>query len=182
MARVADGVWQVPPDLLLKARQHDVQRGTGPAIELRSHLPIDQQVRAVAATWLDRQLIGEGRGLAAQGFGAQVGDAIRGRADFLVAQGLAGRAGVRLVLARNMLSTLRDRELTAVGKSLQDQTGQTYLPLRDDGRASGVYRGSIQLASGRFAMLDNGMGFRLVPWRPAIEQRLGRHIAAVVRG
>jgi hypothetical protein len=31
-------------------------------------------------------------------------------------------------------------------------------------------------------MLDDGMGFSLVPWRPVIEQRLGQHIAAVVRG
>ena len=107
---------------------------------------------------------------------------MRGRADFLVEQGLAKRAGVRLVLARDLLSTLRDRELAAGGQSLQDQTGKIYLPLRDGGRASGLYRRSIQLASGRFAMLDDGMGFRLVPWRPAIEQRLGQHIAAVVRG
>lgn len=181
LERVADGVWQVPTDLVQKARQHDAQRGTGPTIELRSHLPIDQQVRAIGATWLDRQLIGAGSGLAVQGFGAQVRDAMRGRTDFLVEQGLAERVGVRLVLARNLLSTLRDRELATVGKSLQNQTGQTYRPLRDGGRASGVYRQSIQLASGRFAMLDDGMGFSLVPWRPVIEQRLGQRISVVVR-
>jgi type IV secretory pathway VirD2 relaxase len=179
--RVVDGVWQVPTDLVQKAQQHDAQRGTGPTIELRSHLPIDQQVRAIGATWLDRQLIGAGSGLAVQGFGAQLRDAMRGRTDFLVEQGLAERVGVRLVLARNLLSTLRDRELATVGKSLQDQTGQTYRPLRDGGRASGVYRQSIQLASGRFAMLDDGMGFSLVPWRPVIEQQLGQRISVVVR-
>ena len=172
----------MPPDLVEKARQHDAQRGSGPTIELRSHLPIDQQVRAIGATWLDRQLIGEGGGLAVQGFGAQLRDAMRGRTDFLVEQGLAERVGVRLVLARNLLSTLRDRELATVGKSLQDQTGQTYRPLRDGGRASGVYRQSIQLASGRFAMLDDGVGFSLVPWRPVIEQRLGQRISVMVRG
>jgi hypothetical protein len=37
------------------------------------------------------------------------------------------------------------------------------------------------LASGRYAMLDDGMGFSLVPWRPVIEQRLGQQIAATVR-
>jgi hypothetical protein len=31
-------------------------------------------------------------------------------------------------------------------------------------------------------MLDDGMGFSLVPWRPVIEQRLGPQIAATVRG
>lgn len=182
VVRVADGVWRVPPDLVRKAQQHDAQRGTGLTIELCSHLPIDQQVRAMGATWLDRQLIVEGSGVAVQGFGAQVREAMRGRADFLIEQGLAERPSVHVVLARNLLSTLRDRELTAVGKSLQDQTGKTYLPMQDGGRASGVYHRSVQLASGRFAILDDGMGFSLVPWRPVIEQRLGQQMAAIVRG
>lgn len=182
VARVADGIWQVPPDLAEKAQQHEAQKGVGPTIELRSHLPIDQQVRAIGATWLDRQLIGEGSGLAAQGFGAQVRDAMRGRADFLVEQGLAERRGQHTVFARNLLSTLRDRELATVGKSLQDQTGKTYRPMRDGERASGVYRQSIQLASGRFAMLDDGMGFSLVPWRPVVEANLGQRVSAILRG
>jgi Protein of unknown function (DUF3363) len=38
------------------------------------------------------------------------------------------------------------------------------------------------LASGRFAMLDNGKGFSLVPWRPVIEQRLGQTVTAIMRG
>ncbi|WPG41182.1 DUF3363 domain-containing protein [Variovorax sp. EBFNA2] len=182
VARVADGVWQVPPDLMQKAQQYDAQTGTGPTIELRSHLPIDQQVRAIGATWLDRQLIGEGGGLAAQGFGAQVRDARRGRADFLVEQGLAERRGQRMVLARNLLATLRDRELANAGKSLQDQTGKTYRPMQEGARASGVYRRSIRLASGSFAILDDGMGFSLVPWKPVIELRLGKTLTATVRG
>ena len=31
-------------------------------------------------------------------------------------------------------------------------------------------------------MLDNGFGFNLVPWRPVIEQKVGRQLSAVVRG
>ncbi len=38
------------------------------------------------------------------------------------------------------------------------------------------------LASGRYAMLDDGMGFSLVPWRPVIEQRVGQQPAATVLG
>lgn len=44
------------------------------------------------------------------------------------------------------------------------------------------YRRSIMFASGRFAMLDDGLGFTLVPWKPVIEQRLGQSLAATVRG
>ncbi|EPA2392437.1 TPA: DUF3363 domain-containing protein [Pseudomonas aeruginosa] len=46
----------------------------------------------------------------------------------------------------------------------------------------GLYRHFVMLASGRYAMVDDGMGFSLVPWRPAIEQRLGQQIAATVHG
>lgn len=37
------------------------------------------------------------------------------------------------------------------------------LETRDGERVSGVYRRSVMLASGRYAMLDDGKGFSLVP-------------------
>ena len=120
--------------------------------------------------------------LSPRGFGAQVRDALQDRMDFLVEQGLAERRGSRVVLARNLLSTLRDRELAEVGKVIQHQTGLVHRPLRDGERANGIYRRSVQLVSGRFAMLDDGMGFSLVPWRPVVEQRLGQQVSAIVRG
>lgn len=151
-------------------------------IELRSHLSIEQQVGAQGATWLDHQMVDDAKELSPRGFGAKVRDALQGRIGFLVEQGLAERRGPRVVLVRNLLSTLRDRELASVGKVIQHETGLIHRPLRDGERANGIYRRSVQLASGRFAMLDDGMGFSLVPWRPVIEQRLGQQVAAVVRG
>lgn len=102
--------------------------------------------------------------------------------DFLAGQGLAEPWGQRIILARNLLATLRDRELASVGQSLQQQIGKAWHPVQDGQRVSGVYRQSIQLASGHFAILDDGMGFHLVPWKPVIEQRLGLQVSAIVRG
>ncbi|UUZ77787.1 relaxase/mobilization nuclease and DUF3363 domain-containing protein [Polaromonas sp. P1(28)-13] len=180
--RMADGVWRVPPDFLSRAQAHDVQRATGVVVELRSHLSIEQQVRAHGATWLDHQIVGDAGGLSSMGFGGQVRGAWRDRTVFHVEQGLAERRGPRVVLARNLLSTLRDRELAEAGKVIQRQTGLIHRPLRDGGRAEGIYQRSIQLVSGRFAMLDDAMGFSLVPWRPVVEQRLGQQVSVVVRG
>lgn len=183
--RVAEGVWAVPPDLPQKAQQHDARKAVGHAIELRSHLSVEQQIKAIGATWLDRSLIADGTRSpqpAAQGFGAQVRDAMDRRVDFLAGQGLAERRGQRIILARNLLVTLRDRELAQVGQALQQQFGKAWRPVQDGQPTRGVYRQSIQLASGRFAMLDDGMGFQLVPWKPVIEHRLGQWIGAVVRG
>ncbi|MDO8293752.1 MAG: relaxase/mobilization nuclease and DUF3363 domain-containing protein [Gallionella sp.] len=180
--RMADGVWRVPPDFLSRAQVHDTQRAAGVTALLRSHLSIEQQVRAHGATWLDHQIVGDAKELSSQGFGAQVRDSLQERVGFLIEQGLAERRGPRVVLARNLLSTLRDRESAEAGKVIQRQTGLIHRPLREGGRADGVYRRSVQLASGRFAMVDDGIGFSLVPWRPVVEQWLGRQVAAVVRG
>jgi hypothetical protein len=49
-------------------------------------------------------------------------------------------------------------------------------------RASGVYRRNVLLASGRFVVLEDGMGFSLGPWRPVIDQHLGETVTAIVRG
>jgi hypothetical protein len=52
----------------------------------------------------------------------------------------------------------------------------------DGQRVAGIFHRSVMLASVRYAMSDDGMGFSLVPWKPVIAQRLGQRIAATVRG
>jgi len=178
--RVAEGAWRVPADLAERARQHDAQRLAGGSVTLHSHLPIERQTRVIGATWLDRQLIGGGKGLGNRGFGAEVKDALRNRAEFLVEQGLADQLGRRVLLVRNLLATLRGRELAQVATRIAAETGLKHRPMAEGLRVSGVYRRSVALVSGRYAMLDDGRSFSLVPWKPAIEQRLGKPLAATV--
>ncbi|SSJ43640.1 relaxase/mobilization nuclease and DUF3363 domain-containing protein [Klebsiella pneumoniae] len=179
--RVADGLWKVPNDLAERGRQYDAQRLGGVAVELKSHLPIERQARVIGATWLDQQLIGGGRGLGDLGFGGEVKNTLQQRADFLAEQGLAERRGQLVILARNLLGTLRNRELAQAAKDITADTGLEHRPVADGQRVAGIYRRSVTLASGRYAMLDDGMGFSLVPWLPVIEQRLGQQIAATMR-
>lgn len=180
--RLADGVWKVPTDLLQKARTHDAKKDTGLAIELRSHLSIDQQVRAIGATWLDKQLVGERSPSASQGFGAQVRDAMRDRVEFLSTRGLAKWNNESALLVSNLIANLREQDLALAGKAREQQTGLTYCPVKDGEMAIGIYRGSLQLTSGRFAVLDQGTSFCLVPWRPVVEKRIGQTVSAIVQG
>lgn len=180
--RVAEGLWKVPDDLPERGRQYDAQRLGGVALELKSHLPIERQVRVLGATWLDQQLIGGGKGLGDLGFGSEAKQRMEQRADFLAEQGLAQRRGQRVILVRNLLGTLRNRELAQAAKNIAADTGLEHRPVADGQRVAGIYRRSVMLASGRYAMLDDGMGFSLVPWKPVIEQRLGQQIVATVRG
>lgn len=178
--RIEEGTWRVPPDLVARAAQYDRGRNGGLSVVVRSDWPIERQVRAVGATWLDTLLIrGEAPGSA--GFGAAVREALRGREAFLAGEGLAQRRGTRLVLARDLLATLRRRDLGAAAGVLVGETGLSYREAVDGQAVAGIYRRSVTLASGRFAMLDDGQGFTLVPWRPVIEPRLGQWVGGVMR-
>ena len=45
----------------------------------------------------------------------------------------------------------------------------------------GTVRQRLTLASGRYAMLDDGLGFSLVPWTPSLDNQLGKTISGVMR-
>lgn len=180
--RLTEGLWKVPADLPERGRQYDAQRLGGVAVELKSRLPIERQARFIGATWLDQQLIRGGRGLGDMGFGSETRQAMEQRADFLAEQGLAERRGQRVIVARNLLATLCNRELTQAAKYIAAETGLVHCPVADGQRVVGIYRRSLILNSGRYALVDDGRGFSLVPWKPVIEKSLGQQLAATVRG
>ncbi|TBR26667.1 MAG: DUF3363 domain-containing protein, partial [Reyranella sp.] len=86
------------------------------AMAVRSDLTIEQQITAKGATWLDRQAIArEPIALGGGGFGAEVREALDRRAEHLIGQGLAERQNRGVSFSRNLIKTLRRRELDAVG-------------------------------------------------------------------
>ena len=179
--RKEEGVWHIPSDLPARGLLYDRQRNHGAVITVHSHLPIAEQTSALGATWLDRQLANGAGGIASRGFGLDVRHALTERESFLVKHGFAQRRAQQTVLARNLLSDLQQREVAATAKRIAEESGLIY---RDaaDATVEGTYRRTISLASGRFVMLDDGLGFNLVPWRPVIEKRLGQHLVATTRG
>ena len=180
--RETEGMWRVPPDLVARGHAYDRQRTGGVDIQLHSHLPIDRQVTTIGATWLDQTLVNGDVAIADIGFGATVKEALRKRLDFLIEHGFAQRDGDCLKVPSNLLTVLRQRDLDAIAKALAAETGTSYRPLVDGERTTGVYRRMVVTASGRFAMLDDGLGFSLVPWRPVLEQRIGQQLSATLRG
>jgi hypothetical protein len=166
---------------IVEARAYDDANGRRRlSLATRSDLSIEAQVTASGATWLDRQLLAKDAPLSGGGFGAEVRDAMEARTDHLAAEGLARRQGQRAVFARDLLATLRRRELEDAAAKLSAGTGLAYQPAAEGEHVSGVYRQRVTLASGRFAMIDDGLGFQLVPWRPALEKELGREVRGVV--
>jgi type IV secretory pathway VirD2 relaxase len=150
------------------------------SLATRSDLAIEAQVTAAGATWLDRQLLAKDPVLSGAGFGAEVRAAMERRIDHLAEEGLARRQGQRVIFCRDLLDTLRQRELDGAIAKLAAETGLDHHPSAEGENVSGVYRQRVTLASGRFAMIDDGLGFQLVPWRLALEQQLGRHVTGTL--
>ncbi|MES0137570.1 relaxase/mobilization nuclease and DUF3363 domain-containing protein [Mesorhizobium sp. M0016] len=178
-----DAAGDSAPGSIVELRKfHDSQGHGRAALAVRSDLDIERQVTAAGATWLDRQNIArEPTALSEGGFGAEVRQAMQLRADHLVQQGLGERHGQRTTFTRNLIDTLRRRELEALGEKLSAETGQPFNRVRSGEFVAGSYRQRFTLASGRFAMIDDGLGFQLVPWTPSLEKHLGRHVSGVAR-
>lgn len=168
-------------------RYEDAKGQRRVAIAVRSDLDIDRQITASGATWLDRQNIArEPVALSNGGFGAEVRQALDRRAEHLVEQGFAERSGQRVTFTRNLIDTLRARELEALGEKLSAEIGRSFNRAGSGEYVAGSYRQRFTLASGRFAMIevmsgDGGLGFQLVPWTPSLEKQLGRHVSGVAR-
>ncbi|SDG07184.1 relaxase/mobilization nuclease domain-containing protein [Sulfitobacter delicatus] len=147
----------------------------------RSDLSLAAQIEADGATWLDRLHLARDRApLSGAGFGAEVRRALERRSDHLIAEGLARRQGQRITFARDLLATLRNRELDAIAQDLSTQTGLPRYKPTEGEPVIGTFRQRLDLASGRFAMIDDGLGFSLVPWTPQLERHLGQTVTGTM--
>ncbi|MER9136079.1 relaxase/mobilization nuclease and DUF3363 domain-containing protein [Mesorhizobium sp. M0830] len=168
---------------IVELRRYEDAKGRGRvALAVRSDPSIEEQIHGHGATWLDRQLVarapfevGEG------GFGREVKQALTDRADHLIEQGLARREDQRIVFGRNLIDTLRDREVDAFGAQLAAKIGLPFTKASEGDQIAGIYRQRFSLASGRFAMIDDGLGFKLVPWAPSLDKQLGGLVTGVAR-
>ncbi len=70
-----------------------------------------EQAPASGATSIDRQILARKSATSGGGFGPEGRDAMERRADHLIEEGLARRMGQMIVFARDLLNTLRRREL-----------------------------------------------------------------------
>jgi hypothetical protein len=166
---------------IVEARSYDDAKGSKKlSLAVRSDLTVQEQVRAPGSTWIDRQLLAREPLVPGGSFGADVRDAMERRIDYLAGEGLARRQAQRVVFTRDLLETLRRRELdSAVGKISRDN-GLAYQPSAEGEHVAGIYRQRITLSSGRFAMIDDGFGFQLVPWRPALERHMGSQVSGIM--
>ncbi len=169
------------PGSIVELRSWEDAKGqTRLSLATRSDVALADQITSPGATWLDRQLVAREPVTTGNGFGLEVRDAMEARAQHLEAQGLARRQGRGLILAQDLIGTLRSEELASTAQAIAARTGLEHKSTATGDYVSGIYRERVTLSSGRFAMIDDGMSFQLVPWRPALDKHLGQHITGTM--
>jgi Protein of unknown function (DUF3363) len=154
-----------------------------PRVRTLSTLDLEQQIGSDGATWLDRELVASARTpLRMSGFGWDVARALDHRAERLIGIGhVKMQPDGTFLLPRNLVAILERQEVERVGQAMAKERGLTFRPAKAGEYVSGTLAGSANLASGRYAMIDDGLGFSLVPWQPVLDQRIGQHITGVMR-
>jgi Protein of unknown function (DUF3363) len=156
--------WKIPTDIAERGLAHDARNGGKDfSVRILSTLDLQRQVSSDGATWLDWELVSPNRTtLANSGFGREVSEAMERRKQSLVNTGHAVRLDDgRIGVPKDFIANLERTEVTRVGKTMAAKRGLIFTIAKTGEYVSGTLVGSTQLASGRFAMIDDGVGFQL---------------------
>lgn len=182
--REPSGVWNIAPDHLdtVMAYERGKQRTEPFRIEVLSPKPIEHLAGVQAETWLDRELVAENKNeIAGEGYGGEVRKALDLRRQWLIEQQMASAEGTEVIYNRNLLRLLREREVRAVGAQMASDLGIPFVEADTGKRVEGIYRRSVGMVSGKFAVVERSRDFTLVPWRPELEKQVGKNVSGVVR-
>ncbi|KAB2693101.1 relaxase/mobilization nuclease domain-containing protein [Brucella intermedia] len=182
--RIDADQWRIPDDFESRAAAYDAGRNRQASVRVLSAFDLEKQIGADGATWLDRRLLSaDASDLAPAGFGQQVRDAMDQRREHHVEQRDATRSrDGRIFYRRNLLATLREREVARAGAEMAEGKGLPFRAATDGESVSGRFSGTAQLTSGKFAIVEKSHEFTLVPWRPVIDRQLGREVTGIVQG
>lgn len=180
--RLNDDAWRIPEDFALRAEAFDAAQGRRAQVRLLSAFDLERQISSDGATWLDRQLVGKRlTKISPHGFGGEVHRALARRQDELVRQGHADRRTANGWRAKpDLLRTLQQQELSRTGAALALDKDVPFKVPKAGETVMGKLTGSLQLASGRFAVLEGSFEFSLLPWRPTLERYRGQEITATM--
>ncbi|MGC4251641.1 MAG: DUF3363 domain-containing protein [Sphingobium sp.] len=173
------------PDHVERVAAYEAQRAKAAPVlvDTLSTIPLDRQAGTDGATWLDRELLTDRpEPLRDAGFGKDTRAALAQRRQWLIAEGLAREEQGRTIYRANLLAVLRRREMNRVAGQLSDELGLSYAEARPGQRIEGIYRRPVELASGRYALIEKSREFTLVPWRPVLDRHLEKQVSGIMRG
>ncbi|MFB0875855.1 MULTISPECIES: relaxase/mobilization nuclease RlxS [unclassified Sphingobium] len=182
--RAADGTWTIPADHLDRVAAYEARRHRDHPVEIEtlSPRPLDQLPAMDAATWIDRELTSPSPlPIRDAGFGHDVRGAMAARQQWLVEQDLADFEGDRVRLRAGAIMVLQRREMLSSGEQIASELGKPFVETKVGDRIEGKLTRSVDLASGRFAVIERARDFTLVPWRPVLERQMGKTASGIMR-
>ena len=183
--RTPDGSWTITPDHLEKVGNYEARLAKDRPFSVitLSPLSLDAQRQFDGATWLDKELASDTQSPVYDGgFGKEVTVALRQRQQWLLAHGLAeqGEFG-ECKPTPKMLDNLRRRELLRVAGQLSNELGLNFVESRNGDRIEGFVKRHVDLAQGRFVLVEKSREFTLVPWRDVLENQIGKQVGGIMR-
>jgi type IV secretory pathway VirD2 relaxase len=136
----------------------------------------EQQIDAQGETWLDRQLAGTAKEpLSEAGLGGDVRSAMAQRMTVHKDRGLVSDPSAK-TLTRAQLRALQELSLKHAASKVEKQTGLSHRPLKPEQEIEGTFKQVYQSANAKFAIIERGHEFSLVPWKPSLERMRNRQI------
>jgi type IV secretory pathway VirD2 relaxase len=138
--RQLDGSWNMGGDYMARIREYERRLADARPvmIDTLSTLPLSQQVGVLAATWLDRQLLGEVKQeIELYGFGHEVKEALLLRQRWLIDQGFIKREGDHIVYRGDLLERLRNSDVLQEGRKRESELQKPFVPTSPHHRKRG---------------------------------------------
>ena len=177
------GIWRLGAEhLATVARFAERQSRSSPVeVEILSALPLDRLPHSPAETWLDRELASDDPvPLHDAGFGRAARTALTARRAWLIANGLAADRDGALEFATGARAQLRRAEWNRTTAALAQSLGKDFVEANSGATLSGKVVRPVDLAAGRFALIEGEREFALVPWRRVLSRAIGREVSGRV--
>ena len=163
----------------LEAAEQETSSRQQTQLRILSYLNLEKLAGTDGATWLDRELANKNpTHVSNQGFGADVKVALRNRIQWLAEQGLTQTVDDGAVRpTANAFNELKRRELQRTTHSIIARSGLSHASPTEGEAFSGTYKHSVNLADGKYAIIENAKEFVLVPWKPSLEDMRSKLIS-----
>ncbi len=183
-AREVDGTWTIPQDHLDRVEAHERRLALRRPVHVAilSERSLDRLPHHDGVTWLDRELVAAEPLAVEGGFGAEVRQARTLRLQWLAARQLAEVEEGGYRCRSDMIAALERRDLRNAATLLARDSGLSFVEHKAGELVEGTCRGRVRVGDRDFAMIEKSKEFTLVPWRPVLEQRIGREVSGIVRG
>jgi hypothetical protein len=171
--RDSDGTWAVPETFEADVLDFE-KRKSSARIVPRTWLGLDELVQHDGSSWLDH-LGADELSVLGPGFGTELRAAAQKRRDWLISRGLMQSSEAQLSeTARKKLQKL---ELDAALARQADKFRKAAMVLGRKGQFDGVCTHNVDLAHGRFAVVQSDTSLTLVRWRTELAAHRGRALS-----